>query len=691
MGGLHMIRKEFHHLQLLLLLCFVVTGVFLIPQSTAYAATVTPVRAVSVEYYDEQIIVLNNGNSKIYYATETEAAKGNWEAITPDAGVFTMIDISWLSSTVENILVVKGEENPTQSRVIISERPLKLEVSINYANIDTMSKTATIAPLVNIMTSVGNGLNPVGLDDLEWRKGTSGQWVSTRSLTVGLLEKYLVKGAYLYFRTRAVDDAVDITNSSGVAINLNDDRIAGVAGGIRSRYLKEALTFGTSYPNGTRGRRFSNEVKVKVVKKSTAMVYGIDGEKFTADIKYGKEYRVTISGVASSWVQVTDKTVKALSLSTVMNSSTYDGTTKAKAFPAMMIEIRAYATTKSASSKITEISLAAQRTLNNEILVGSAPANAIELGDDNIYVSYNGNKNMVITIPKATQYLPYEYCVVKSGDTFDVTKVVWTAITKGTEVKILASKAVEGGTLYVRQKEIKSQPATSSASAVGYKLASTYVTHAISYPSIPEITDASYTFTKGYSGDITFVSVLNAAGKNAYETAIKSIKLGTKDILFTTSTTTSATGVSTMTITLTKASLATMTNCYYKAITITYSNGTVDKTSVKLTVQSPTTSGTLTVTSAKGTNTGTTAFTMVTSKAAANSWAFAVTPAIISGITTMDKITTITPAITSTAFTTTTVDNVTIAANQYLTIFEIDASGYIVKYKSILITADYIK
>ena len=681
-------KKQRIVLRFIMLLAFMLVGVMLHPTKPAFAAA-TAVKVASVEYYEDQIVVLNNGNSKIYYATDVEAAKNNWEAITPDTGLFTMIDISYLSPTVENILVIKGEENSTQSRIILNARPMKLEVSINYANIDSMSDSATIAPLVNIMTTVGDGATPVNFDDLEWRKGTSGQWASTKSLTVGLLKKYLVKGTFLYFRIRALDDYVTVKDSAGTVINLNNDRILGIQGGIRRYETLTTLNFGTDFPNGTKGRRFSNEVKVKVVKKSTAMVYGIDGEKFTAEIKYGKEYRVTIGSTTTNWVQVTDRTVKSLPLSTVINNSTIDGTIKANAFPKMKIEIRDYATSKAASSKITEINLNAQRTINNNIIPGKAPTNATT-PDDNIYVYYNGNKNMVITIPKASPNLPYEFCVAKPGETFDITKVVWTSVTKGTEVKILASKAVDGGTLYVRQKEIKSQAATSTQAAIGYELASTYVTQAISYPSTPVITATSYTFTKGYSSDITFTVTLNVAGKTPFETAVKSIKLGTKDIDYSAPPYTTSGNVSTLTITLKATSLATLTNCYNKPITITFMNGTVDKSSIKLTIQNSAPAGALTVTNAMGTNTGTTSFTMVSSKAAADTWSYVITSSAISSATTMDKISVITTA-TATAFTTTTVDNITVTANQYITIFETDTAGNIVKYKSILITADMIK
>jgi hypothetical protein len=661
---------------LLALFCVAFTGVFMLGEKKAYATTTptpTPsagsVKVVSVEYYNEQIIVQNNGNSKICFATEAEAAKDNWEVMNADSGTETWIDISWLSSTTENILIIKGSDNPTKSRIILKDKPTKLEVTINYEKLDSLDEDDSIAPLVNIMSSEGSGDMPIAFDDLEWRKGVSGNWQETDTLVASTLSKFLVKGTYLYFRIKAVNDDDQTLASDGSII----------------------------YPDGTEGRRFSNEVKVKVAKKATAMVYGIDGEEFTAAIKYGKEYCVTVGSTTTDWIQVTDRLTKTIPLSTVISKAVTttpipDGSTPTTAFPAMKIQIRDYATSKAASSKITEISLNAQRVITKDITTKTDTTAIINSG---IYVSYNGNKNMILEIPLATPDLPYEYCVVKSGATYDVTKAVWASVTKPTAVKILASKAVEGGTLYVRQKEIKSKEASGNSSAVAYELASTYATCPISYPSIPEIVDDEYTFTKGYSKDYTFTITLNVSGKAAYETAIKSIKLGTKAIDFTPVPSTSG-GISIITVTLKATSLTTLTNCYNKAITITYEKGTVDKTSIKLTIQSPVAAGTLTLTNAKGTNTGLTAFTMVSSKASDSNWVYVVTTAAINSVYTVDKVADVAPvtvvAPTTLTGTATSVDNIPIAADQYLTVFEVNATtGYIIKYKSVKITTDYIK
>ena len=695
-------------IKLFLVIAIIVTAGVVLPQSnTAYAAA-GAINVLSVEYYEEQIVVQNNGNTKICFATETDAARNNWEVINVDQeydsvnkkyvdSKYTTIDMSWLSSSTENIILVKGYEDPTgkTSRVVLKAKPAKLDVSIGYSNLDALiasSPDSSIASLVNIMTSEGTGNVPINFTDLEWRKGETGQWKNTDELTASLVEKYLVKGTTLYFRIRAKDDVVNI---AGKTVDFYQLRVNGQGGILSYLSANTADLSGTDYPDGTEGRRFSNEVKVKIGKKSVASGYGIDGSKFTANIKYGNEYRVTIDSDKSDWIKVTDRTVKSTLLSTIVKSldsaAENDGTEEGNAFPAMKIEVRDYATSKAASSKITEINLNAQRTITNDIEDGPAPESA-DASDTNIYVSYNGNKNIILEIPSASSSLPYEYTVVKASGSLDMTKASWTAVTKGTEVKILASKAVDGGTLYVRMKEIKAKNATSTSNAVGFELASTYVSTVISYPSVPEIEDAAYVFTKGYSKDIIFTVILNESDETPFEKEIKTIKLGTKEVGISQVASTDTEGRGIITVTLKAESLETLANCYVKPLTITYTNGTIDRTSIKLTIQSSTSAGVLTVTHAKATNTaGCTAFSIITPKSGiSNKWYYVVTDAAISGVNTQDLIsdkTTVTPI----AITSASVDDLLFTTGKYLTIFEVNSSDYIVKYKSIQITSDYIK
>ncbi|HHU71936.1 MAG TPA: hypothetical protein GXZ21_07890, partial [Clostridiales bacterium] len=432
----------------------------------AYAAY--PVSINMVDYENENIIVNNNGNARIYFATENDAARNSWETMRADTGLTSEIDFSWVSPTTTQTIVIKGEDG-TQHRVTLRERTRKLEVSISYDKMSSISKDISIAPMVNIMSTAGSGEKPITFLDLEWRKGENGSWRPTSSLTVAQLEKLQIKGADLYFRIKATND--------------------------------------TTTRDGSGGRRVSKEVRLKIAKKASPMVVGIDGEDFTADIRYGKEYRATVNGVTSNWVKVIDRSTREVPLSVIVNDNR-NGLTADKSFPAMVIEIRSYATARAAASKITEIHLPAQRILTGPIIEGEAPADA-DSSDSNIYVSYNGSANISITIPSASSDNPYQYCVVKPGDIFDIERVAWYTITRGTAVKVLASRATEGSEIFIRQKEIKSKPATRTTAAVDYELASTYLTHKLEYPSVPVVETKNLTFVKGITEDLTFNIQLN--------------------------------------------------------------------------------------------------------------------------------------------------------------------------------------
>ncbi len=649
------------------------SGLFFLQGGIAFAAEVAaPVTVNTVDYEEEEIVLNNNGNTKIYFATEIDAAKEIWEVMPADDGATTRLDFSWVSASMENILKIKGGDDPSASqvRIVLPQRTTKLDITINYANINSLPKNAPIASLLNIMTTAGTGANPITFDDLEWKKGEGGKWKDIDLLTVAQLEKYQIKGTDLYFRISAVNDETWVD-----------------AGGV------------THYPDGYYGRRSSAEVKVKIARKATAIVVGIDGIRFTADIRYGKEYRVQIGANKTDWIKVTDRTVKKLSLTDIAKSLGYEYDGITDPFPAMFLEIRDYATSKTAASKITEIDLGEQTDLStvSDIVRGKAPANAPATNTD-IYVSYSGNKTLVVAIPSASVKNPFEYTVVKPGEDFDVTKAVWSSITKGTDVKILGSKAVDGGRLYIRQKEIKSKEATKTVDAVGYKLASTVLTYDIKYPSIPVVEKDSFTYVKVLSlasNQVEFDVKLNSVGRDAYETKINTIKLGTRTIDFEQEILPAITEENpfdtdveyTLRVKLKQESLETMPSSASRALAITFANGSVDKTSVKLTIKNPTLAAALTVTPLKGSAAGMTKVNIVSSTGAGNAYAYLITSASMEGRVYTDDF--ISNHAGATSYTPGA--DIAVTEGSYLTIIEYNTTaGHFVKYKSIPVTIDII-
>lgn len=675
-------------MKLLLLLVLCVIGVMYQPKQEAFAAG-TPVQVCAVSYSDESLLVFINGNSKIFFATEMDASKGNWDQVeVKPTDKVAVIDLSWLSANTENIIKIKGDTNETESRIIIKDKPAKLQVSINYSVLDSLAATDTIGELLNIMATEGTGENPITFSDLQWKKGDSGDWMSSVYLTKERMENYLIKGTNLYFRIAPVDDIAKATDAGGL-VDISDR--------IREfpyLYPKDnfsGITFGPYFPDGTKGRRASDEVKVKIAKKATLPVTGIDGEEFTAEIRYGQEYRVSVTNggttTTSGWTKVTDRLVKRLPLKTMIGG-TYDGLTDLTAFPELLLEIRNYSTTRASSSRIIQTSLSPQRILTGSIILGNAPT-GVTAADKNIYITYNGTKNMNVQIPSASDSNPYEYCVVKQGASFDLTKATWTSITKNTIVKILSTKALDYSTLYIRMKEVKYKAATDSSSAIAYKLASTLKTFAVNYPSIPTAPKATYVFTKGYPSTITIDVTLNVTNKMPFETKLKYVKLGTKDVPVVSSDVTptgtiDSTKVYTMKIILDSNALKDMTNCTARALSIYYDNGTVDKTSSKLTIKNPSAALPLGTSVSIGEKTvGTTIVTIVGGVGTDNSLVYQLGDQVKS-MNMEDKFTTGIPF-------TPGMEIAIPTPGQYLTIYEINKDGYVMKFKSIQINSDKIK
>lgn len=617
--------------------------------NSGFAFGASSVTIATVDYKDENVIVNNNDNSKIYFATENDAARNMWELIPADAGATTAIDFSWVAPTTEQAIVIKGEDN-VQSRVVLKERARRLDVSISYDKMSGLAKTDTIARLLNIMSSAGTGESPIDYTDLEWKKGENGSWKDTSLLTVALLEKLQIKGADLYFRIKAVNDETSATN----------------------------------FPDGTGGRRISKEVRLRVTKKASPVVVGIDGEEFTANIRYGKEYRASYGGITTNWVKVTDRSVRHVALKEVVNNSR-DGLTAN--FPSMIIEIRDYATAKAASSKITEIQLKEQRILTGDIKTTPVPEGA-DKTDSSIYMSYNGSASVSITIPSASSENPYQYTIVKPGIDFDVQKVSWTTITKSSAVRILSTRAIEGSEIYIRQKDIRYKAETKTAPAVDFELASTYKKYTVEYPAVPAIEAQSFTFVKGVTEGISFSIKLNDLGKLPYETSIKSIKYGTRDIKFTTTsnleTSLDPNKEYVMNVTLDPDDLNSMPNSYSRVLSISFERGTADKTSIRLALKNPTSAYALTANAMKGSVAGTTSVKVTNNPKVGNELVYAITATKVEGLHT-DNIVTGGVAFVQQA-------DITVTAGQYLTVYEVDsASMKVVRFKCFEITSLYIK
>ena len=74
---------------------------FLPANDTAYGAS--SVTIDTVDYKEENIIVNNKGNSRIYFATENEAARNSWEVIPADDNEDDTTSIDFLGCRLQAI------------------------------------------------------------------------------------------------------------------------------------------------------------------------------------------------------------------------------------------------------------------------------------------------------------------------------------------------------------------------------------------------------------------------------------------------------------------------------------------------------------------------------------------------------------------------------------------------------------
>ena len=209
----------------------------------------------------------------------------------------------------------------------------------------------------------------------------------------------------------------------------------------------------------------------------------------------------------------------------------------------------------------------------------------------------------------------------------------------------------------------------------------------VEYPAVPVIEAKSFTFVKNITQEISFDVIMNTKGKLPFETKIKSIKYGTKEIDFTCTpaeiNATDPNVVYTMKVTLNTNELNTMATSYSRALTITFGNGTVDKTSIKLAIQNPTPATALSATVTKGKTTGTTSIKVISSVKSGHELVYKITDTYVTGVHTETVIN------DGLKFESDT--DITVTAGKYITIYEINSSTKKVsRYSCIQITANHI-
>lgn len=198
-------------------------------------------------------------------------------------------------------------------------------------------------------------------------------------------------------------------------------------------YIRTAQIKGNGNQTGCRP---SKEVKVVIKKRSSMPSVTLNIKKMTFNTTVKMEYRVANADKNGKW-KVCDKTMKLRDITT----APFDD--KATA---VTIEFRRAATDRTPASKTKSISIPVQRAAPTDATVQSYYQTS---GSGN-----SAKKSFVFNVKDAASDKPYEYVLVKKGDTFDESKASWKTLKNDKVKKFSQKSAPEGSVLYVRYKGV---------------------------------------------------------------------------------------------------------------------------------------------------------------------------------------------------------------------------------------------
>jgi len=176
------------------------------------------------------------------------------------------------------------------------------------------------------------------------------------------------------------------------------------------------------------GSRPSAEVSITITARGAAPTVKVNSSKLTMNTTGSIEYYETSSGL---WVEcdgsmtVEDLAPKAL---------------YANGAKTVTLMLRKAATTSAPYSKTQYLTITAQ---------DAAPT----IGDNSKDVTYYYlNSKLVLQFNKATSNVKYEYTIVKSDDSLDLTTANWKSVTSNKIMTLSQSMVPDGCTVYLRKK-----------------------------------------------------------------------------------------------------------------------------------------------------------------------------------------------------------------------------------------------
>lgn len=176
------------------------------------------------------------------------------------------------------------------------------------------------------------------------------------------------------------------------------------------------------------GMRPSKEVTISIIARGTAPTVKVDSSKLTLNTTTALEYYDTS---ASDWMECT----KSMTMEEIAPKALY-----MNGGNSITLKIRKMATTSAPYSKSLTLTIP-----------GQAAAPTIG-GSSSDVTYYYMNSKLMLQFNKASTNNLYEYAVVKSSETYEVTTAKWKTVKASTLMTIASSTAPSGCTIYVRKK-----------------------------------------------------------------------------------------------------------------------------------------------------------------------------------------------------------------------------------------------
>lgn len=424
---------------------FVIAGVGIIH---IWADTAS-VSVTEIDYENLTLTVQANAeDSRVFFATTKTASV--WEEIPGgvDEKQQATMDISWISASGNVSLYLKGDKSKNPVKVVVPKQNTKFKAKFN-----TLDNTIKFSNMKDAKA-------------VYWKKTNSSEWILFQSANeaeqkkfANMIENFCTKGITLQFRTAQVK--------------------------------------GTSAEQV--GARPSKVSSVTISKRATAPSVSLNYSTLMFGAKKTLEYKLSDS---ETWMDVSSQ---KLYLEDVIPKAIYnEGIQTEELEDTISVDFRTKATSSKIASQICTLQIPMQK---NTLL-------------DNVIFSYTGSKQCKIEIIKkelsdeivldaASSTNPYEYTIVKAGDTFDVHTAKWTTITSET-TKISSSIAPKGSLIYLRKKATSSELATKAV----------VVSEGLDYPNQDTLDqEAELTKIQGVEKENTFTIVVSNK-----DTKVSSIK-----------------------------------------------------------------------------------------------------------------------------------------------------------------------